>query len=157
MADEDNRLPLQARLRNHTDETVVYYWDSVPFIFKAGEEIPNVPIDVAGHFIGRHKCGLAITPPQENDAKLIRKEELRVMEAMPADKRGAGVPLTLVETIDPNVEIEKELKQIMSVPVPVPVKEAEVPFASALEEKTEETEVEEADGGRHRTDSRGKK
>jgi hypothetical protein len=159
MADEDKKLPLQVCLRNDSDETYIDRADDIPYIFKAGQEIPNVPIDIAGHFVGRHKVGLLINPPMPDTPKSIRKEEQRVIERVP---HGSGFsnrnPLTIVEIVDPNVEIERELKQVVSVPVPVPVEEAEVPFASvALEEKTEENEAEEADGGRHRDDSRGKK
>ena len=131
MADDRKQLPLQARLRNDSKETQIYYWDGVPYIWKPGEEIPNVPIDVAGHFIGRHKCNLQITPPLENDAKAIRREEERVMEAMPLDKRPDGVPLTLVEIVDPNVEIAATVTEVNSVPAPAPVEQPEEePFAA---------------------------
>lgn len=138
------KLPLQAKLRNHTEYQVVMWWDGIPHIWEPGEEIPNINVDIAGHFIGRHLLGLQVNPPMENDVKVIYKEEQRVLEALPRDIRADGVPLTLVEVSDPNERLEAAVTRITSIPVaPGPaVDEGLEPFAALRQAVAVEDEME---------------
>lgn len=152
MATVMKRLPLQVRLRNRTDQQVVFWWDGIPYIWEPGEEIANIDVNIAGHFVGRHKVGLPINPPHADDAKAIRKEEQRVLAALPRNTRERGVPLEIVEIVDPNKRLEAAVNRISSVPVTLPIVEEEgpEPFAALHreigrdQEAPEETAIEEA-------------
>ena len=124
---EEKKLPLEAVLKNQSDEVFMRKNDGIPYIWNPGEPM-KVPLVIAGRFIGRDKVGLM----KDLSEKALRKEKRRVLESIPFHMRSEPFPLVLVEIIDPNILMAKKKKEFVSVPVPER-DEGEKPFASIEE------------------------
>lgn len=137
MAEEAKRWPLQVTLRNRTDQTQLFLWDGMPYVFKPKQEITGIPQEIAGHFIGRHLVGLPVVPKMEDTEKSLLAEDARVKGMLGIDHTPPHAndeiehPLMFVETVDPNLNMAAAT-QVLS--TPVIEKEAEPQFADLKEQ-----------------------
>ena len=121
---EEKKLPLEAMLKNQSDEVFMRKNNGIPYIWNPGESM-KIPLAIAGRFIGRDKVGLMDNATE----KELRKEKRRISESIPLHKRSEPFPLVLVEIIDPNILMAKKKMEYVSEPVPER-DEGEKPFAS---------------------------